>query len=126
MIIDMADEFFPDNHASKAKHQSAGIRQILQRAEMLALAHGQVNLGTIAWFTNRHVTTVRKWIMRSKNGDELCDQKRSGRPPVYNEKTQLKTIAFYCQVSPLPGSNSWSLRWAENYLKKHSEITHNI
>ena len=122
MIIDTADEFFPDNHDSKAKHQSAGIRQILQRSEMLALAHGKVNLGTIAWFTNRHVTTVHKWIMRSKNGDELCDQKRSGRPPVYNEKTQLKTIAFYCQVSPLPGCNSWSLRWAENYLKEHSEI----
>ncbi len=60
--------------------------------------------------------------MRSMNGDELCDQKRSGRPAVYSEKIQLKTIAFYCQVSPLPGCNRWSLRWAENYLKGHSEI----
>jgi len=94
MIIDTVDELFQDNHTSKAKHQSAGIRQIEERAEMLALAHGEVNLGTIAWFTNRHITTVRKWIMRSKNGGELCDQKRNGRPPVYNEKTQLKTIAF--------------------------------
>ena len=82
MIIDTADEFLPDNYNSKAKHQSAVIRQIRERSEMLALAHGEVNLGTIAWFTNRHATTVRKWIMRSKNGDELCDQKRSGRPPV--------------------------------------------
>ena len=64
MIIDTADEFLPDNHASKAEHQSAGVRQIQERAEMLALAHGEVNLGTIAWFTNRHVTTVLKWIMR--------------------------------------------------------------
>jgi len=122
MIIDTVDEFLPDNHASKAKRRSAEIRQIEERSEMLALAHGEVNLGTIAWFTNRHITTVRKWIMRSKNGGELCDQKRSGRSPIYNEKTQLKTIAFYCQVSPLPGCNSWSLRWAENYLKEHSEI----
>ena len=122
MIIDTANEFLPDNHASKAKRQSAGIRQIQKRAEMLVLAHGEVNLGTIAWFTNRHVTTVRKWIMRSKSGGELCDQERSGRPPVYNEKTQLKTIAFYCQASPMPGCNSWSLRWAENYLKEHREI----
>lgn len=122
MIIDTVDGFFPDNHASKAKHQLTVIEQMQERAKMLALAHGEVNLGTIAWFTNRHTTTVRKWIMRSKNGDELCDQNRSGRPPVYNEKTQLKTIAFYCQVSPLPGCNSWSLRWAENYLKEHSEI----
>jgi len=113
MIIDTIDELVPDNHASKAKHQLTGIEQIQQRAKMLALAHCEVNLGTIAWFTNRHVTTVYKWIMRSKNGGELCDQKRSGRPPVYNEKTQLKTIAFYCQVSPLPGCNSWSLRWAK-------------
>jgi hypothetical protein len=66
MIIDTVDEFFPDNHASMAKHQLTGIEQIQQRAEMLALAHGEVNLGTIAWFTNRHVTTVHKWIMRSK------------------------------------------------------------
>jgi len=122
MITDTADEFLPDNYNSKAKHQSAVIRQIRERAEMLALAHGEVNLGTIAWFTNRHATTVHKWIMRSKNGGELCDQKRSGRPPVYNEKTQLKTIAFYCQVPPLPGCNNWSLRWAEKYLKEHSEI----
>ena len=122
MIIDTVDEFVPDNHALKVKHQLTGIEQIQERAKMLALAHCEVNLGTIAWFTNRHVTTVCKWIMRSKNGGELCDQKRSGRPPVYNEKTQLKTIAFYCQVSPLPGCNSWSLRWAENYLKEHSKI----
>ena len=75
MIIDTVDEFFSDNHASKAKHQLTGIEQIQERAEMLALAHGEVNLGTIAWFINRHVTTVRKWIMRSKNGGELWDQK---------------------------------------------------
>jgi len=87
MIIDTVDELLPENHASKAKYQSTGIRQIQERAEMLSLAHREVNLGTIAWFTNRHTTTVRKWIMRSKNGAELCDQKRSGRPPVYNEKT---------------------------------------
>jgi hypothetical protein len=34
----------------------------------------------------------------------------------------LKTIAFHCQVAPLPGCSSWSLRWAEAYLKEHPEI----
>jgi transposase len=124
MIIDTAHEFFPDNYNSNssAKHQIAKIKQIQERSKMLALAHCEVDSQTIAWFMNHHVTTVRRWILRSINGGELWDQKRSGRPPVYNEKIQLKTIAFYCQVSPLPGCNSWSLRWAESYLKEHNEI----
>jgi len=96
--------------------------RIEKRYQMAVLNHCGVSSQIIAWFVDRHITTVRKWISRSENGDDLCDQKRSGRPPVYNEKTELKTIAFYCQVSPLPGCNIWSLRWAENYLKDHSEI----
>ena len=108
MIIDMANEFLPDNHNSNssAKHQIAGIKQVQERSKMLALNHCEVDLRTIAWFMNRHITTVRRWILRSKNGNELYDQNRSGRPRIYSEKTQLKTIAFYCQVSPLPGCNS--------------------
>ncbi len=120
MVIATAHEFLPNN--SKDKHYPSGSGLIQQRANILALAHCGVNLGTIAWFTNRHVSTVRRWITRTKNGGEPCDTKRSGRPPVYDEKTQLRTIAFYCQVQPLPGCNSWSLRWAESYLKEHTEI----
>jgi transposase len=124
MIIDRANEFLPYNHDSNStsKHQIPGIKQIQERSKILALDHCEVYSRTIAWFMNRHITTVRRWILRSKNGNELCDQKRSGRPRVYADKTQLKTIAFYCQVSPLPGCNTWSLRWAESYLKEHSEI----
>jgi transposase len=124
MINDTAKEFFPDNHDSSswAKHQAAELKQIQERSEMLALDQCGVNPQTIAWFMDRHITTVRRWILRSMNGAQLCDQNRSGRPPVYIEKIQLKTIAFYCQVSPLPGCNRWSLRWAEDYLKEHSEI----
>lgn len=123
MIIDSANEFLPYNHAnSSSKHQIPGIKQIQERSKMLALDHCQVHSRTIAWYMNRDITTVRRWILRSKDGYELCDQKRSGRPQVYADKIQLKTIAFYCQVSPLPGCNTWSLRWAESYLKEHSEI----
>ena len=96
--------------------------RIEKRYQMAVLNHCGVSSQIIAWFVNRHITTVRKWISRSENGDDLCDQKRSARPPVYTEKIELKTIAFYCQISPLPGCNTWSLRWAENYLKDHSEI----
>jgi len=124
MIISMANEFLPDDHHSNSsvKHQLAAIKQIQERSEMVSLAHCKVGLPTIAWFTNRHITTVGRWISRSESGNELCDQNRSGRPRVYCEKTRLKTIAFYCQVPPLPGCNSWSLRWAENYLKDHNQI----
>ncbi len=124
MIIDTLNEFVPDNHGSNcsSKHQIARIKQIQERSKMLVLNHCGVNSRTIAWFINRHITTVCRWILRSKSGNELCDRNRSGRPAIYNEKIQLKTIAFYCQVSPLPGCNSWSLRWAENYLRQHSEI----
>lgn len=96
--------------------------RIEKRYQIVALNHCGVSSQIIARFVNRHITTVRKWISRSENSDDLCDQKRSGRSPVYTEKTELKTIAFYCQISPLPGCNAWSLRWAENYLKDHSEI----
>ncbi|MHC4687767.1 MAG: IS630 family transposase [Planctomycetota bacterium] len=89
---------------------------------MVVLHQAGINSKTIAWFVNRHIATVGRWISRVKNATPLWDGKRCGRPAVYTEKVQLKTIAFYCQVSPLPGCNSWSLRWAENYLKEHSEI----
>ena len=96
--------------------------RIQQRYHIIALNQNGVGSQTIAWFLNLHLNTVRRWMLRVKNGHDLCDQNRSGCPPVYSEKIQLKTIAFYCQVSPLPGCNTWSLRWAEDYLKEHREI----
>jgi len=108
--------------SSSMKVDSHKFNRIQKRGQMVVLNHCGIELRTIAWFVDSHVITVRKWISRAKNVDDLCDQKRSGRPPFYTDKTQLKTIAFYCQISPLPGCNTWSLRWAENYLKDHSEI----
>jgi transposase len=100
----------------------AGINQLQQRYQMAVLSNSGVNPQSIAWFVNRHISTVGRWISRFESGDDLRDKNRSGRPSVYTEKIQLKTIAFYCQISPLPGCNTWSLRWAEKYLKEHSEI----
>ncbi|MCG2788859.1 MAG: hypothetical protein L6405_02780 [Actinomycetia bacterium] len=34
----------------------------------------------------------------------------------------IRTIAFYCQISPLAGCSTWSLRLAEKYLKEHPEV----
>jgi len=121
MLLNNVGDYLPANQGSAGELQIININRVQQRHQMVVLNHCSVNLQTIAWFVGRHITTVRKWISHSKNGDDLCDQKRSGRPPVYTEKIQLKTIAFYCQVSPLPGCNRWSLRWAEDYLKEHSE-----
>ncbi len=72
-------------------------------------------------FQSRHITTVRRWISRVKIDGNIHDQKRDGRPSAYSEKIKLETIAFYCQVSPLPDWGTWSFRWAEKYLKEHSE-----
>ena len=96
--------------------------RVEKRAQIAVFNHCEVNMGTIAWFVNLHLCTVRRWVLRVKDGHDLCDHKRGGRPPLYSEKIALKTIAFYCQVSPLPGCNTWSLRWAQDYLKEHREI----
>ena len=48
--------------------------------------------------------------------------KKSGRPKNYSNATQLKTIAFYCRIFPLPGCNSRLPRWAEKHLKGHDKV----
>jgi transposase len=104
------------------KTTNGQLTRIEKRAQIAVFNDCGVDTRTIAWFVNLHLSTVRRWILRVKNGHDLCDKNRSGRPPRYSEKIELKTIAFYCQVSPLPGCNAWSLRWAQDYLKEHKEI----
>ncbi len=96
--------------------------RIEKRCQIVTLNHSGINQQTIAWFAQCHRTTVHRWISRSQKDDHLHDKSRHGREPIYSEEIQLKTTAFYCQVSPLPGCNGWSLRWAEKYLKGHKEI----
>jgi len=124
MTINMGNELFMDNHnlEPSVRRNSVGTRQFQERSKIFTLNHFGVHPRTIAWFMNRHISTVNRWVLRLRDGKGICDQKRSGRPRIYTDATQLKTIAFYCQISPLPGCNSWSLRWAEKYLKKHDEI----
>jgi len=76
----------------------------------------------IAWFINRHLSTVNRWTGRFYEAQELNDQQRSGCPLRITEDVQLKTVAFYCQAAPLPGISRLSLRDAEQYLEQHQEI----
>lgn len=76
----------------------------------------------IAWFCDCHLQTVKRWVIRVELGESLSDRPRSGRPPVFTQDILLKTIAFYCQTSPLPGCSKWSLRWASKYLEEHLQL----
>lgn len=66
--------------------------------------------------------TTDRWIGRLRQGEGLYEQPRSGCPRRINDEVQMKAIGFYCQVSPLPGCSSWSLRWAEQHFKAHPEL----
>ena len=124
MILNKKSDCFPAGKSltSSRKRIIADGNRVRQRSQMAALTGCGIYAQTISWFVNRHITTVRRWISRAKDDGNIHDQKRDGRPPVYSEKIKLKTIAFYCQVSPLPDCGTWSFRWAEKYLKEHSEI----
>ena len=102
---------------SSRKRIIAAGNRVQQRSQMAALHGYGIPAQTISWFVNRHITTVHRWISRAKIDGNIHDQKRDVRPSVYSEKIKLKTIAFYCQVSPLPDCGTWSFRWAEKYLE---------
>ena len=94
----------------------------LQKRSQIAVLH---QLGfrakKIANLVNNHIITVYKWTTRLKNNDDLCDRKRSGRPPIYDESIQLKIVSFYCQSHPLPKCGKWTVRWAALHLQAHPE-----
>jgi transposase len=101
--------------------------RLQQRLKIVTLNQNNFNRHIISWFTDCSIPTVNNWMARVAQHDNLKDQKRSGRPLLYLEAVQLRTIAFYCQTAPLVGCNSWSLRWAETYLKKYPDtIGHSI
>jgi transposase len=95
--------------------------RVLQRFNILLLSQNNVNEDLCAWYLNCHPKTVHRCMKRIEMNGDLEDQKRSGRPPIITEDMVNRTIAFYCQQSPLPGCTSWSYRLAANYLDKHPE-----
>jgi len=93
--------------------------RLWERTAIATLDSSGIDPKTIAWFVERDLRTVHRWIGRIHKGHDLYDDKRSGRPPIYDEELQLKTIAFYCGRAPAPGYSEWSFRDAETYLKNH-------
>ena len=61
--------------------------------------------------------------MRIASGEPIADRPRSGRPALFGEEAQLKTIAFFCQTPALPGCTRWTLREAERHFAAHREVT---
>jgi transposase len=91
------------------------------RQGMLALSEAGVDDKAIAIFMGCSVYTVRRWIRRGAQTDDLRDLPRSGCPATYAEEIALKVVAFYCQTRPLPGCGRWTLTWAKAHLAAHPE-----
>lgn len=91
------------------------------RQGIVALAEAGVEKQAIGVFLDYSVYTVRRWIRRGAQTDDLRDLPRSGCPATCTEDIALKVVAFYCQTRPLPGCGRWTLTWAEAHLAAHPE-----
>jgi len=95
-----------------------------QRYQIIKLHDNGVEKKMIAWFSNLNISTVNHWVKRVQNDMddmELKDKPRTGRPPVYDEAVRQRTVAFYCQTTPLPTTGRWTLRWAEKHLETNPD-----
>ncbi len=93
--------------------------QIAERSKIVSLAEAGISAAEIAAFIGRHIGTVQRWVKRMRTDTVIYDRPRSGRPPVFTELMQLKITAFFCQINPLPGCNTVTLKWAMNYFNQH-------
>ena len=96
--------------------------RIGRRAEIAMLHRATIHPRRIAWFTKCHPRTVGRWVVRVGRGEPITDRSRSGRPAMFGEEAQLKTIAFFCQTPALPGCTRWTLREAERHFAIHPEL----
>jgi hypothetical protein len=94
-------------------------KKIEQRSKIISLSEANIPASEIAIFTNNHISTVSRTIKKAEQDKTLHDRARSGRPATFSELTQLKITAFFCQFNPLPGCNSITLIWAEQYFKQN-------
>ncbi|MCP3679992.1 MAG: helix-turn-helix domain-containing protein, partial [Gammaproteobacteria bacterium] len=85
-----------------------------KRYQIITLSSYGINKRVISRFTDCNMEMIYRWSRRC----DFNDNARPGRPLLYNEETHLKTIAFYCQTTPLPDCGRWTLRWAEKRLKE--------
>ena len=107
---------------SNSALNAGGDKRLQERKEIAILHQNNIPARHIAWFCQSHLRTVKRWIIRIESEETIFDHPRSGRPATFTQEICLRAIAFYCQVSPLPGCSARSLRWAEAYLKEHPEL----
>jgi len=100
---------------------AAMVEKVSCRKATIILSDSGISNTAIADFLNCSTPTVRRWIHFSAEIDYLTDRPRSGRKVIYTPETHLRLTAFYCQTRPLSNCGRWTLRWAEVYLKMHSE-----
>lgn len=93
--------------------------QIAERSKMVILAKAGISPAEISVFMGRHISTVQRWVNRMKADMIIYDRPRSGRPAVFTKLMQLKITAFFCQMNPLPGCNTITLKWAADYFGQH-------
>ncbi len=96
--------------------------RIGRRIEIALLHRATIHPRQIAWFTNCHLRTVGRWVVRVGRGEPITDRPRSGHPVLFGEEPRLKTIAFFCQNPVLPGCTRWALRDAERHFAAHAEV----
>jgi transposase len=88
------------------------------RYQIIALNESGTSSKVISEITGLSKEIVTRWSQRGN----IYDGSRSGRPLIYNEEIQLKTIAFYCQTTPWQRCGRWSLRTAGKYIENDSEL----
>ncbi len=94
--------------------------RIFRRAQIVLLHRHGVRPAEIAQFVDCAESTVYRWGGRA-NTDNLMDNPRPGRLPVFDDNFQLRLISFYCQERPLAGNGHWTFRWAAEYLKANPD-----
>lgn len=106
---------------SRSCSSPTAARKVPRREAILILAAAGIAVNAIAYFVQYSVATVRRWIRRGVETNDLDDRRRCGRPRLYSEEIHLRLVAFYCQIRPLAGSGRWTLRWAALHLIEHPE-----
>jgi transposase len=89
------------------------------RSAWIKLGEAGCSTAEISVFAGYSIRTVQRWCKRIDNEPVFLDRPRSGRPPVFTELMQLKITAFFCQMDPLPGCHSLTLKWAAFYFNQH-------
>lgn len=110
-----------DGAVCRAYPPPVATERATRRKAILIWATAGIAVNAIAYFLQYSVATVRRWIRRGAETDDLKDCHRCGRPRVYSGEIHLKLVAFYCQIRPLAGSGRWTLRWAALHLIEHPE-----